>query len=100
METQHLVSGALALAVLASGCSRQAGPGGDMPPMAVKMTVARQVKVDDTTEYVASIRSRRASAIMPDVEGRVTRIFVRPGQQVTAGDPLVEVDPSRQEASV
>jgi RND family efflux transporter MFP subunit len=85
---------------LAAGCRRGAGQGQGPPPMAVKMVVANAVPIDDTTDYVATLRSRDSAAIMPQVEGQVTRIFVRAGDRVARGAPLVQIDPAKQQATV
>ena len=49
---------------------------------------------------MSTLRSRGTSDIRPQVEGIVTHIFVRSGNRVTAGAPLVQVDPLKQEATV
>jgi RND family efflux transporter MFP subunit len=66
----------------------------------VKIQVARAVAVDDTSEYVATLRSRGSVAIMPQVEGHITGIFVRSGARVAAGVPLMQIDPVKQQAAV
>jgi RND family efflux transporter MFP subunit len=86
---------------LVAGCRRGGGPGqGGPPPMAVKIEVARIVPIDDATDYVATLRSRDSAAIMPQVEGQVTRIYVRAGDRVAQGTPLVQIDPAKQQAAV
>lgn len=72
------------------------GPAG----VPVKIEVARSVTVNDTTEYVATLKSRASAVIMPQVEGRITRIFVRSGSRVSAGAPLMQIDPAKQQATV
>jgi len=72
------------------------GPGG----VPVKIEVARIVTVDDSNEYMATLKSRRSAAIMPQVEGHVTRIFVRAGDRVALGTPLMQIDPAKQQATV
>jgi RND family efflux transporter MFP subunit len=37
---------------------------------------------------------------MPQVEGQITRIFVRSGQHVSAGTPIMQIDPAKQQATV
>ena len=89
----------LALSLTAAGC--RGGPqAGGPPPMPVKIRVARPVAVDDSSEYVATLRSRGSAAIMPQVEGHVTAIHVRSGARVAAGAPLMQIDPVKQEAAV
>jgi multidrug efflux pump subunit AcrA (membrane-fusion protein) len=85
------------------GSSGQAAPGpprGAAAAVTVVMAVLQPKPVDRTSEYVATLRSRQTSAISPQVEGIITRILVRSGQRVAAGDALAQVDPLKQEASV
>ena len=84
---------------LSAACRGGGQPQGP-PPMPVKMETARLVPIDDATDYVATLRSRGSAAIMPQVEGQVTRIFVRAGDKVAAGAPLVQIDPAKQQATV
>ncbi len=56
--------------------------------------------VDDTTEFVATLRSRDSAVIMPQVEGHITKIFVHAGARVAAGAPLMQIDPEKQQAAV
>ena len=85
---------------LAAGCRRGGGQGQGPPATPVKIEVARVVPIDDATDYVATLRSRDSAAIMPQVEGQVTRIFVRSGDRVAPGTPLVQIDPAKQQATV
>ena len=77
-----------------TGCARGAAKGAAPPALPVKIEVARSVAVDDTTEYVATLKSRGSAAIMPQVEGHITAIFVRSGARVAAGAPLMQIDPA------
>jgi RND family efflux transporter MFP subunit len=94
---------ALALAVSGLGCNggsaqsaQASGPGG----IPVKIEVARSVPIRDTTEYVATLKSRDSAVIMPEVEGRITAIYVHSGQRLSAGRPLMQLDPAKQQATV
>jgi RND family efflux transporter MFP subunit len=98
-----LALAALALAVLGLGCNggsaqsaQASGPGG----IPVKIEVARSVPIRDTTEYVATLKSRDSAVIMPEVEGRITAIYVHSGERVAPGAPLMQIDPSKQQATV
>ena len=89
----------LALALVATACRN--GPQAQGPPgMPVKIEVARSVAVDDSSEYVATLKSRGSAAIMPQVEGHITKIFVRSGARVPEGAPLMQIDPEKQQATV
>lgn len=68
--------------------------------MPVKVMEAKAVPVNDTSEYVATLKSRDSAVIMPQVEGQITQIFVHSGDRVLAGAPLIEIDPLKQQATV
>ena len=76
------------------------GPGGGMPPSAVEVVTLAARPVEQTTEFVATLKSRRSSTIQPQVEGFITRIAVTSGQQVAAGSTLFEVDSAPQQAAL
>jgi RND family efflux transporter MFP subunit len=56
--------------------------------------------VEDTTEYIATVKSRRSTTIQPQVEGLITDIGARPGQRVSRGTVLMQIDAGRQQATV
>jgi len=58
------------------------------------------VGVDDSSQYLATLKSRASAAIKPEVEGRITRIFVRSGEQVAAETSLMQIDPAKQQATL
>ena len=53
-----------------------------------------------SNEYVATIKSRRSATMQPQVSGRLTEIQVHSGDQVKAGQALMEIDPRQQQATV
>ncbi len=68
--------------------------------MPVKVQTAKAQKVDDTTDYVATLKSRDSAVVMPQVEGIITQIFVHSGERVAAGAPMMQIDPAKQQATV
>src|ERR1700692_4519798 len=68
--------------------------------MPVKVQTAKAQKVDDTTDYVATLKSRDSAVVMPQVEGIITQIFVHSGERVAAGAPLIQIDPEKQQATL
>jgi RND family efflux transporter MFP subunit len=81
------------------------GPGGGGrggPPMAVPVgikTLAEQ-PVEQTGEFVGTVKSRRTATIQPQVEGFLTRILVKSGDRVAQGAPLFEIDASTLQAGI
>jgi RND family efflux transporter MFP subunit len=89
------------LAVLLAGCSssKAAGPQG-FPAMPVKVQRVQSHEIGETSEYVATIKSRNSATIMSDVEGWIFAIHVKSGESVRQGQTLMEIDPRRQRATV
>jgi len=93
-----------ALAFAAASCGgagTQAGPpGGGAPAMPVEVVTLVERPVEQTTEFVGTVKSRRSTTVQPQVEGVVTRILARSGDRVRPGTPLMLIDPRMQQAAV
>ena len=76
------------------------GPGGGMPPMPVEAITLVNKPVEQVSEFVASLKSRRSSTIQPQAEGYLTRIAVRSGERVSAGALLFEIDSAPEQAAL
>ena len=90
---------AMALAVSAVfagavGCGKTSAGGdaaaGAMQAMPVQVQVAKTQKIPDETEYLSILKSRNSSIINPQVEGYITKIFVKSGDRVKPGEPLLQ----------
>lgn len=68
--------------------------------MPVRVEVVQAVRIPETTEYLSTLKSRQAAAINPQVEGQITAIFVKSGDSVSKGTPLLQIDPLKQEATL
>jgi RND family efflux transporter MFP subunit len=94
---------ALAFAAAAAACGggTQAGPpGGGAPAMPVEVVTLVERPVEQTTEFVGTVKSRRSTTVQPQVEGFVTRILARSGDRVRPGTPLMLIDAGMQQAAV
>src|ERR1700722_15901708 len=93
---------ALPLLALAAAC--QKGPAGPAGPatqaMPVQVQIVQAQKISDSSEYLAILKSRHSAAINPQVEGQITKIFVKSGARVKAGTPLLQIDPLKQQATL
>jgi RND family efflux transporter MFP subunit len=100
------LAAALLLLLVCAGCSgggqgqTAPGGGGAPPGIPVKVQVAQSSPINETTEYVATLKSRDSAVVMPEVEGQITQIYVHSGDHVAAGAPLMQIDPRKQEATV
>lgn len=89
--------------LLLVGCKKDAADpaqGAGAQAMPVQVQVVQTQKIADTTEYLSQLKSRHSATINPQVEGQVTQIYVKSGDRVKAGTPLLEIDPLKQEATV
>ena len=78
----------------AAGAAPQA-----FPPMDVRTVTLTAKPVPQSSEFVATVRSLRSTTIQPQVDGFIRQIFVRAGDRVRQGQPLVQIDPDRQQAA-
>jgi RND family efflux transporter MFP subunit len=101
-ECQAAAAAAVAVLYLAlsTGCGGEAFQAGGFPPVGVSITTLEPVSIERTTEYIATLKSRRSTTLQPMVEGFVTRIAVESGDRVKEGDLVLEIDSGRQRAAV
>jgi RND family efflux transporter MFP subunit len=90
--------------VLGAGCGKTSAgdpaAGGAPQAAPVQVKIAQAENVPDITEYLSVLKSRHSATINPHVEGYITKIFVKSGDHVVAGTPLVQIDPLKQLAAV
>jgi len=98
------VLAAIAAIAFATSCHRDGGGAAPAqaapPPTGVKLLTLETKPIEQSSEFIATVRSLHSTTIQPEVEGAVTRIFVKSGDRVRAGAPLVQIDPDRQAAAV
>src|SRR5208282_1327898 len=101
-----ILSGILSCSFVAAlffttACGNSKAAKADAPQaIPVKVQTAKAQKVDDTTDYVATLKSRDSAVVMPQVEGIITQIFVHSGEHVANGAPMMQIDPAKQQATV
>lgn len=86
--------------VLAPGNESRSDAAAQPQATKVRLTTLETAKVSNSSEYIANLESRRSVNLQPQIQGRVTRIFVREGENVPVGKPLIQVDPDQQQAAV
>jgi len=104
MDCLGLVCLAAALGVAGCGAKsasvNASGEGGADAATPVQVQVVESKPIVETTEYLALLKSRHSATINPQVEGYITKIFVKSGDHVAAGAALLQIDPLKQEATV
>ncbi|MGB6743610.1 MAG: efflux RND transporter periplasmic adaptor subunit [Terracidiphilus sp.] len=86
----------------ATGCQKKpvAAAGGGMQALPVQTVSVAMAPVPQSSEYVATIKSRRSATLMPQVSGVLTEIRVKSGDVVKVGQELMVIDPRQQQAAV
>ena len=101
-RTTVLLLGSVLAAVPLIGCSSestvQASASESALPVGIRVIDMNAVK--DATVYLATLKSRTSSTVSPEVGGQITRIYVKAGDRVSAGAPVVQIDPLKQQAAV
>src|SRR5687768_11514260 len=103
--TSHRIGAAvLLLSISVAGCGNNRADAGAAaaapPPTVVQVLTLEQKPVEQASEFIATIRSLRSSTVQPEVDGLITRIFVKSGDHVRAGAPLVQINADKQQATV
>lgn len=99
-------AGALVMALAGAACGGDTAPGpggppgGGFPAMGVEVLALELRPIEQTTEYIGTVKSRQSTTIQPQAEGFITRIAVRSGDRVRAGALLMEIDSASQQATV
>src|SRR5918993_2619305 len=70
------------------------------PPATVPMITLQEKPVEQASEFIAQLRSQRSATIQPEIDGVVTRVFVKPGDRVRPRSPLVQINAEKQQANV
>ncbi len=95
-----LPSLACAAAALLVGCKAAAPPAPAFQAMPVMVAPVTFSPVPNSDTYVATIKSRRSATLQPQVNGNLTKILVKSGDLVKAGQLLMRIDPLKQAAAV
>lgn len=69
-------------------------------PTSVRLESPSASTIEDSADYAASLDSRQSVTLQPRVAGQISAIYVRAGDRVNAGDPILQIDAAEQEAQV
>jgi RND family efflux transporter MFP subunit len=56
-------------------------------------------RIQESSEFVGSLESRSSVEVSPEIDGRVSRIFVQAGDRVSTGQPIAQLQPDQQQAN-
>jgi RND family efflux transporter MFP subunit len=94
----------LTLVVAPVACGRSKVPAlssqGGPPPAGVQILTLAPHPIEQSSDFIATLRSQHSTTVQPEVEGLITRIFVKAGDRVKLGTPLIQINEERQRAAV
>jgi RND family efflux transporter MFP subunit len=88
------------IVLISSGCGKTEAKQPAPQPLPVNTQTVSLTPVPRVDEYVATVKSRRSASIQPQVDGSLTRILVKSGDHVRAGQALMTIDPLKQQATL
>ncbi len=85
----------IALCVCLSGCSESSGaPRPEVKAIPVVVAAVERRQLPIVLNEVGTVDSIGSVAIQSRVDGQIVKVFVADGQEVKAGEPLIQIDPA------
>ncbi len=95
MLAKYGVLAGIALGVCLSGCSQSSGvPKPEVKAIPVVVVPVEQRQLPFVLNEVGTVESTGSVAIQSRVDGEIVKVFVADGQEVKAGEPLIQIDPA------
>jgi RND family efflux transporter MFP subunit len=86
---------ALSLSVLGTSCRPTPEADAAVPTVPVRVETLQTGDVKDSTEFVGNLEATQIAEVRPEIQGRVERILVSPGQEVGAGQSILVLKPDQ-----
>ncbi|MEH1938293.1 MAG: efflux RND transporter periplasmic adaptor subunit [Nostoc sp.] len=64
----------------------------------VKISTVQSGIIEESSDFIASLKSQRSVTLQPRIQGQVTQILVKSGDSVSAGAAILQVDSTPQAA--
>lgn len=66
----------------------------------VELSQPKAATIADSSDYAANLDSRQSVTLQPRVSGQIAAIYVKAGDRVEAGAPIMQIDAAQQRAQV
>ncbi|MBC7970353.1 MAG: efflux RND transporter periplasmic adaptor subunit [Verrucomicrobia bacterium] len=66
----------------------------------VELSSPKIAPIADSSDYAANLDSRQSVTLQPRVSGQIAAIYVKAGDRVEAGTPIIQIDAAQQRAQV
>ena len=83
-----------------SGCGGGEQEAQQPQAIAVKLKTLESATLVNSSEYVGSLEARDRVSLAPRTDGRISEIFIRQGDRVERGDPIVKLEPTQEQEDV
>ena len=93
----------LAIAVLSlgiGGCGGGEQESQEPQAIAVQLKTLESATLIDSSEYVGSLVATDRVTLAPRIDGRILEIFVRQGDRVERGEPVIGLEPTQEQEDV
>jgi len=98
-----LVFSGLIFPLLLGSCRRSSPAAGLAAPpqgIPVKLASVDTMTLKDSSEFVGTLEARRAVVLRPEIDGRISQVFVEAGDTIVAGAAIAQLRPQRRRAEV
>ena len=83
-----------------SGCGGGQEQANTQSAIPVELKTIESETVIESSEYVGLLEARDRVSLAPRTDGRIVEIFVRQGDRVKRGDPIVRLEPTQEQENV
>ncbi|MGB5711387.1 MAG: HlyD family efflux transporter periplasmic adaptor subunit, partial [Waterburya sp.] len=97
---KKLLGAVLLIPFLVGGCGSKESQDPAAKAVQVKLQTLEESTLVDSTGYVGTLEARGRVNLAPRIDGRILRFFVQQGDQVSQGQPIIELEPTQQQEDV
>ena len=98
--TNKILGAAFAIPLLIGGCGGQESQAPGAQAVPVKLQTLATSTLIDSTQYVGTLEAKGRVNLAPRIDGRIAKFFVRQGDRVRRGAPIVELYPTQEQEDV
>lgn len=100
VTSRKFLGAVVILSLFTSACAEQQQQATGPRAIPVKLETIQSSTLIDSTQYVGYLESRQRAALAPRIQGQIIKIFVEEGDAVNVGQPIAELEPTREEEQV
>ena len=97
--SKKLLGATLILSFLTSACGGKESQA-TRNAIPVKLKTLETGTLIDSTQYVGTLEAKTRVNLAPRIDGRILEIFVEQGDKVRQGEPIVKLEPTREQEEV